>query len=113
MNATNHLEWNLQEFQTYLLLYCAGIDLEQSAEELHFIKDHVEKSDFRAIQKTFNNDTDYQSLTRLQQYVEKHKLNKKQLKDSFKKAKELFKIDGKFDQMEKHLLNVLKSLLGE
>ncbi|GAL01911.1 hypothetical protein JCM19314_1584 [Nonlabens ulvanivorans] len=108
---TNHLNWNKNEFQTYLLLYCASADLSQGAEELHFIKEHVEKSDFRTIHKVFNNDTDYQSLKRVQEYVKHHNLSSKELTDTFKEVKILFKIDGEYDSMEKHLLNMLKSLL--
>ncbi len=112
MSASKHMNWNTSEFQTYLLLYCANADINQSAEELHFIKERVEKSEFREIQKVFNNDTDYQSLTRLQEYAKEHKLSDKDLDKHFKEVKALFKIDGHYDQMEKHLLNVLKSILG-
>lgn len=112
MSASHHKNWKASEFQTYLLLYCANADINQSAEELRFIKERVDKSDFRAIQTVFNNDTDYQSLTRLQEYVKEHDLSDKDLNAHFKEVKTLFKIDGDYDQMEKHLMNVLKSILG-
>lgn len=112
MSASNHKFWKESEFQTYLLLYCANVDLNQSAEELYFIKERVEKPEFKEIQQVFNSDTDYQSLTRLQDYVKGNKLSKDDLTRHFNEVKSLFKIDGDYDQMEKHLLNVLKSILG-
>ncbi|MGJ8684012.1 MAG: hypothetical protein ACSHWW_05275 [Nonlabens sp.] len=108
---TNHIDWSKNEFQTYLLLYCANADLTQSAEELDFIKDRVNKSDFKLISKVFNNDTDYQSLTRIEEYVKAHNYSHDDLKPVFQEIKKLFKIDGDFDQMEKHLLRMLKSIL--
>lgn len=108
---TNHLNWSKNEFQTYLLLYCANADISQTAEEMHYIKDRIAKSDFKAIHKIFNNDTDYQSLTRIEQYVKEHNYSSKDLQPTMKEVKELFKIDGDYSQMEKHLFNILKSIL--
>lgn len=109
---TNHLNWSKNEFQTYLLLYCANADISQTAEELHYIKDRIAKSDFKAIHKIFNNDTDYQSLTRIEQYVKEHNYSSEDLQPTMKEVKELFKIDGDYSQMEKHLFNMLKSILN-
>lgn len=108
----NHLDWSKNEFQTYLLLYCANADLTQSADELHFIKERIDKSDFKAIHKIFNNDTDYQSITRIEQYVKAHNYSTEDLEPTFIELKKLFKIDGNYDQMEKHLFNMLKSILN-
>lgn len=108
---TNHLNWSKNEFQTYLLLYCANADISQSAEELHFIKARIDKSDFKVIHKTFNNDTDYQSITRIENYIKEHNYSHDDLKPMFEEMKALFKIDGNYDQMEKHLFNMLKSIL--
>lgn len=108
MSAQYHLSWSLEEFQTYLLLYCSNADIDQSARELAYIKQHLEKNAFRAIKEVFNNDTDHQSLTRLQQYIEHHNLNEVDLKKTLAKSKTLFEIDGTFDPMEQHAYNVLK-----
>lgn len=108
---TNHLNWSKNEFQTYLLLYCASADISQTAEELHYIKDHIAKSDFKTIHNVFNNDTDNQSLTRIEQYVKEYNYSSEDIQSTMKEVKELFKIDGDYSLMEKHLFNIIKSIL--
>lgn len=107
----DHINWSKNEFLTYLLLFCANADINQSAQELYYIKDNINKSDYQAINLVFNNDTDYQCITRIQEYVKHHDYTNDQLNGLFSEIKTLFNIDGDYDVMEQHLLNVLQSLL--
>ena len=103
--------WTANEFKIYLLLYGADIDLEESPEEIEFIKKSLEGEDYDKIHIEFDADNDYQSIQKIQHAFKRLNYSKNDLDGLMLDLKKLFQSDGKFDIVEQNVFRLLKGIL--
>lgn len=105
------INWNHQEFQAYLLLYCAHADFIESEDEKEAIKSRVSVDTYKHIHKEFDKDNDYQRLQKIVQAVEELGYNKSEIHSLISKTKQLFFSDGDFGVLEENMFRALKRIL--
>lgn len=107
----NSIQWNYDEFVTFLLLYASHADFEFSEEERALIKSKVSTDTYDKIEKEFHETSDFQ---RLQKIIDCKGLfyptpaRKNELMDIMQK---LFEADGEYSSLEKTLKLFLEKLL--
>jgi len=105
--------WSREELKAYILLYCAHADFIETQEEVDYIKSKVSEVDYKKIHKEFDNDSDYESIQKIEYTVEKYNYTKEEIHTLFKRMKELFYLDGEYSAAEQSIFIGLKHLLGE
>jgi len=95
--------WTKEEFQAYLLLYCASADMNISDEEKKIIKSKLCIEKFDAICKEFNNDNDFECIQKIIKTTERLNFNSMEKEELFKEIKELFFTDGDYSELERNL----------
>ncbi len=101
-----------QQLVAYILLYIANIDLKESNSERNYIMSRVDRNVFDDIYKEFNNDNDYQSITKIVDGVNSEDSYKNNPDELFADIKLMAFADGKMDQMEHAIYNSLKKILS-
>lgn len=95
--------WTKEEFQAYLLLYCASADFKFNDEEKQIIKSKLCDEKFQNICKEFNSDNDFESLQKIIQTKERLNFSEIENETLFNEIKELFFIDGDYSELERNL----------
>lgn len=103
--------WTRQEFKTYLLLYCAQADFEESEDEIDAIKEQIGEKTFKSIHKELDHDNDYQSIQKIQYNLKKFNYSSEEKDKLIEDIKNLFFVDGEFNILEKNLLLNLKHIM--
>lgn len=110
-NNPSSTNWNKNDLKAYILLYCANADLLVKEEELAYINRQVKDAKYDSIRKEFDNDNDYQSITKIEEAINHLGYSKSQIEDLITDIKALFLADGKFDNMEQAIFRNLKHIL--
>jgi len=103
--------WNKSELQTYILMLCANADSNVTTEELELIKAKTNKTTFEKIYQEFSNDSEEESLEKIQDNLVLHEYSHKELGVLRKEMFEVFFSDKKFSQMENTLDKILDNIL--
>ncbi len=103
--------WNKDDLRVYVLLYCANADLILKEEEQAYITEKMNSSNFSAIEQEYSNDNDYQSIKKIQESINHLGYDENQLDNLIAEIKELFWVDGEFDNMERAILRHLEHIL--
>ncbi|HRW22166.1 MAG TPA: hypothetical protein PLO05_10860 [Bacteroidales bacterium] len=103
--------WSDNEFRTYLLLYCAYIDMFEHNDEKKLIKEKVGKDLYKKMHEEFDKDKDVTRLHKIQNTIKRLDYSKEQKKSLIADTMELFLSDGKFTYMEQYLQKQLKRIL--
>ncbi|GHC51931.1 hypothetical protein [Ulvibacter litoralis] len=106
-------QWTKKELSAYLLLYCANADYIETEEEIELIRSKVDRADYKAIHKEFENDNDYQSIQKIESTIARLNLSEAQIDALIDEMKALFTADGGYDAAENALFTGLKKLLKE
>ncbi len=109
--STMNTNWSREELRAYLLLYCANANFVETKEETEQIKSKIEKGIYKAINKEFEADNDYQSIQKIDAAIKRLNYDQAQKNTLIDEIKGLFMADGNYDQMEKILFFGLKKLL--
>lgn len=104
--------WTKQQLVAYILLYIANIDLNESNSERNYIMSRVDREIFDDIYKEFNNDNDYQSITKIVDAVNTEVTYSTHPEELFADIKLMAFADGHMDQMEHAIYNSLKKILS-
>jgi len=96
----------------YILIYCANADFSESKDELDFIKNKIQSSNFDAIHKEFDMDNDYQSLEKIKSTIDRFSYTKDETEVLKNEMKELFNSDENFDTLEQNMFLGLKNILS-
>ncbi|MDG1659657.1 MAG: hypothetical protein P8H56_13845 [Crocinitomicaceae bacterium] len=96
----------------YILIYCANADFSESKDELDFIKNKIQSSNFDAIHKEFDMDNDYQSLEKIKSTIDRFSYTKDETEVLKNEMKELFNSDENFDPLEQNMFLGLKNILS-
>ncbi|MFT5847005.1 MAG: hypothetical protein ACJARX_001129 [Psychroserpens sp.] len=105
-------DWTKQELVAYILLYVAHSDLKETQQEREYILSRVDLETYNHIKKEFDDDNDYQSITKIVDTVNASKSYKNNPDQLFADIKLMAFADGKMDQMEYAIYNSLKKILS-
>jgi len=100
--------WNIDDFKTYILLYCANADCAETQEEKEMILKQVKKNDITTLHSEFDKDTDYERIQKIIAGAKQFDYDKNSV---IQDITNVFEADGRYDTMEKNLLMGLKHLI--
>jgi hypothetical protein len=103
--------WSKNELQTYILLLCANADSVETDEEINLVKSKTDKATFDKIYAEFSNDTEEESLEKIQDDLVMHDFSHKELAKFRREMFEIFFSDKKFSMMENTLDKILDNIL--
>lgn len=104
--------WSKEELVAYILLYVAHSDLKETAQEHEYILSRVDLETYNHIKREFDDDNDYQSITKIVDAVNASESYKNNPDELFADIKLMAFADGKMDQMEHVIYNSLKKILS-
>ena len=104
-------DWTDNEFRAYLFLYAADSNFEYNAEEKSFIESKFDTEILKNIKEQTDDLNDYQRSQIITEYIKISDYNQDQLDDMLRQVKEVFQIDGRFDQYEKSIFKMLKKIM--
>lgn len=110
MNSTR-TNWTKTELQIYILLLCANADSVQTEEEINLIKSKVDDDTFNKIFKEFSEDSEDDSLEKIEKNVATQEFSHKELVCFQREMHEVFFTDKNFSMMERNLERMLKNML--
>ena len=105
------MNWNYDEFRTYLLLEASYGDLVFTPEEQEVVKEKINPETYNKIYSEFTADSDYDRIQKIMDGAKVYCDTADKRLELIEKIKEVFSADGDFDQMEKNLLMFLKKLI--
>lgn len=103
--------WSKSELQIYILMLCANADSTMTEEELEVIKNKTDKETFDRLYQEFLEDSEDESLEKIQDNLVLHEYSHKELVALRKEMFEVFFSDKKFNQMENTLDKILNNIL--
>ena len=111
INMAKYNDWTDNEFRAYLFLYAADSNFEYNAEEKSFIESKFDTEILKNIKEQTDDLNDYQRSQIITEYIKISNYNQDELDDMLRQVKEVFQIDGKFDQYEKSIFKMLKKIM--
>ncbi len=105
------VEWNYDEFATFLMIYASHVDLEFSDSEKERIKAQISDATFEKMYKAFRDKTDFESLQTILAYKGLYYPTEARKAELLDKVKMIFFADGEYSQMEMELYNFFKKLM--
>lgn len=105
-------KWSKQELLAYIMLYIAHSDLHESRAEQEYLLSRVDAETYNDIKTEFDNDNDYQSITKIVEAVRSKHYYNEDLTELFADIKLMAFVDGSFDHMENVTYNHLKKILS-
>lgn len=103
--------WTKLELKAYILLLCANSDANETTEELELIKAKIGEDDFSKIYREFSQDSEDESLNKIQDAVALHNYSHKELIELRSEMKEIFLTDNNYILKEKNLERILRNIL--
>jgi hypothetical protein len=103
--------WNKDELKTYLLIYCAHADFNESAAEMKYIFTKHPSGHFDIIHEEFEQDNDFISIEKIRNTIARLKLLDSEKENLKSEIMEVFMADGVFDVQEENLLRALAHLI--
>lgn len=107
----NKLNWNKDEFKTYLLLYAANADFKLQDEEKQLIAARISGAACKHIEKQFEKDNDFVRLETLLSYREKFFPTEQGAENLLKEISEMLFADDKYCCNEENFFKMLKKIL--
>lgn len=103
--------WSREEFEAYLLFYCANADFVITEEEKQLIHDKVSDAAYENMKTEFEADKDYTRIQKIIHTAERFELTKEEIQTLFNEITELFEADGNVDILEKEVFIGLRRVL--
>jgi uncharacterized tellurite resistance protein B-like protein len=100
-----------EEFQAFLLIYCAGADLEFKEEEKEIILQFIDEAGFKKVLRIYEGLNDYDRTQWL--IVNKARIIKtaEDKEKLLEKMEEVFKSDGHYSVMEQNMMRMVSRFL--
>jgi len=105
------MNWNYDEFKTYLLLEASHGDMVFTSDEQEQLTKNLNPATYKKMYAEFSEDTDYERIQKIMDGSKVHCDTSDKRLELIDKVKEIFAADGNVDQMEKNLLMFLKKLM--
>lgn len=106
------IQYTKEESRAFILFYCAQIDFTLSREELMFIISKTHLNHISNTSKEIYGSNDFQIIQKIQLLVEKYWQMEADKNRLLKEIKDLFLIDGKWNQMERNLYRGFNQLFS-
>ena len=104
--------WTDEELKVYLALYCFNADCSKTNIGLDFSKFKIKKGNADVLIKEFRSDNDYQSIQKINTFIEKNKYSKMQVNKLFKDISDLIMSSGiKYNHILKSVILGLEKTL--
>lgn len=104
--------WTKDELVAYILLYVANSDLRETKKEHEYILSRVDEATYSSIKHEFDNDSDYESITKIVDGVNTNPDYSENPEALFADIKLMAFADGHMDQIEHAIYNSLKKILS-
>lgn len=103
--------WTKDELLTYILMYVANSNGDESIQETNYILTRVDMNVFIRVSAQFERDNDYQTIQNIIEGVKKHDYYRNDLVDLFADIKLMAFADGDYNPMEQMIYSHLKKIL--
>lgn len=110
-HTMSDINWNFEEFTSYLLLYASNADSEISEDEIAMIKSRISEEQYTAIRKAFDEANDFQRIQKILSYKGLYFPTESRARELMALITQLFKVDGHFSTLEENSLRLLKRLI--
>ena len=107
----DHINWSEEEFKAYLCLYAAESNFEIHADEKSLIDSKFSAETIEKIKEETDDLNDYQRSQIIAGYIKEN--NQEKLDEMLSEIKEVYFADGKFDQYEQSIYNMLKKIMKQ
>ncbi len=105
------IKLDLNEYLAYLMLYAANADFEIEKEELHLIRQAVDREEYRMVRNAFDKANDAERLEVIMRYKDEY-INTLRDQDAvIDQLKEVLQADGEDESVERGVFILLKKLL--
>lgn len=108
---SEEIEWNNEEFVTFVLLYASHVDMDFSEEEKNKIVERLPNGTFDKMYEIFKDMSDYEALQSILSYKGIYYPTPDRKKELLDKIKLVFFADGDYSVMERELLHFLDKLM--
>ncbi|MFT5165869.1 MAG: hypothetical protein ACI8P3_001100 [Saprospiraceae bacterium] len=108
---SENLNWNFEEFTSYLLLYASNADLEITADEEALIHKRISESQYKSIRAEFDKASDYERIQHILSYKGLYFPTEDRARELMDLVISLFKVDGHFSSLEANSFRLLKRLI--
>jgi len=109
--STIMTNWDKQELEAYMLLFCANADFVEKKEEQSFILSHVDQKTYDKMHAEFDADNDYERIQKMMSTFVKLDIYGEERDAIVQKLMALMLSDGSLDPLEDRLLRLLKRLI--
>lgn len=103
--------WTKEELKIYILLLCAKADGQEDKEEINLIRSKTNTATFDKIYKEFCEDSEDESLFKIQDIVGMHDYTNMEISQIKKEMHEVFFSDKKFIMMEQKMEKILENII--
>jgi len=104
-------QWTKSELKTYILIFCANIDADETKEEVGFIKSLTEPADFNKMYKEFLSNSEQVSLDKIDENIQNHEFTDMELMEFRTEIRQIFNSDDKIHRKEGTLDRILDNIL--
>ena len=108
---SENLNWNFEEFTTFLLLFAADVDMEITKEETDLIKKRIPEKSYDSIKSLFDQSNDYERIQTIMKYKGLYFPTQDRARELIAMIIKLFNVDGHFSRLEQNSVRVLKRLI--
>lgn len=104
-------KWTKAELKIYILMLCAKIDQNESAEEIVLIKSKTDDETYNKLYNEFSCDEEDGCFEKIEDAINHHEYSPKELHDLKQEILEVFHSDKKFVMKERYLETVFDNIL--
>lgn len=109
--TTKPNNWTKTELKIYMLLLCANADATETEEERKFIKSKVDAQTFERIYAEFKADTEDERFEKIDDNIQMHDFENKELSEMRREMHEIFYSDCDFKMLERNLDRIMDNIL--
>lgn len=102
---------NRDEFRTFLLLYAANTDMQETENEMQYIREIAPCDNFDEIHTLFNGCSDYECLQLILSYRDQFFPTLQEQDSLLKDVSNLLQKDGKYELLEENAMRMIKKLI--
>ena len=99
--------WSEKEFRAYLFIYAADSNFEYNNEEKSFIESKIGSKTIESIKSETDDLNDFQRSKIITDYIKLKNIKQKKLDQMLNEIKEVYLVDGRFDQYEQSVFKML------
>ncbi len=103
--------WTYVDLKTFLLLYCANADLEETPAELRLISRDVSPERFEELTEFFESNSDYDNLQAILSLKSRYFAETADVERLVSEMEALFRVDGDYSYIEKVILAAVRRIL--